>query len=117
MTFLSAAGIPAPGLMQGVDQLDVWRGGQRAARDHVIAEFRHQPTVLHLRTFIDERYKITAYRDRPYGELFDLREDPGEVHNRWDDPAYAPVKARLFQKWINAEIKREPMRMPRIALA
>ena len=117
VTFLRAAGIEVPGLMQGVDQLDVWSGRQETARDHVIAEFRHQPTAIHLRTFIDERYKITAYRDQSYGEFFDLQKDPHEVHNRWDDPACAETKARLFQKWINAEIKREPTRMPRVALA
>jgi uncharacterized sulfatase len=114
-TFLSAAGIDVPGQMQGVDQLDVWRGKSSSARDSVLVEFRHQPTKLHLRTFINDRYKLTAYRDQPYGELFDLQDDPQETHNRWDDPDYAAIKGALFQQWVNAEIKREPTRMPRIA--
>lgn len=114
-TFLSAAGIPVPGLMQGVDQLDVWRGKAARARDHVIVENRHQPTRLHLRTYVDERFKMTMYRDQPYGELFDLQEDPGEVNNLWDDPAAAEKKAEVLRRWVNAEIKREPTRMPRIA--
>ncbi|HEX5416539.1 MAG TPA: sulfatase-like hydrolase/transferase [Chloroflexota bacterium] len=116
-TFLTAAGQSAPGGMQGLNQLAVWRGEAERARDHVIVENRHQPTKLHLRTFVDERYKLTVYRDQPYGELFDLADDPNELNNLWDDPASAGLKARLFQAFLNAEIRREPTRMQRIAHA
>lgn len=113
-TFLAAAGIEIPGIMQGVNQLDVWQGKAKAARQDVICEFRHQPTKVHLRTLITERYKLTLYRDQRYGELFDLREDPGELHNRFDDPAYTQVRTNLIAEFLQAEFRREPMRMPRI---
>jgi len=116
-TFLTAAGIKVPGLMQGVNQWDVWCGMAQKARDHVIVENRHQPTAVHLRTYVDQRYKVTVYRDQPYGELFDLQEDPGELRNRWNDPAYASLKGKLLLRFVNAELKREPMRLPRIAVA
>jgi len=112
-TFLSAAGIEVPGAMQGVSQLDTWRGGA-AARDHVIVENRHEPTRVHLRTFVDDRYKITVYRDHEYGEIFDLEEDPGEVRNLWDEVGYAGLKGELLHRFMNAELKREPTRMPRV---
>ncbi|MBN1348180.1 sulfatase-like hydrolase/transferase [candidate division KSB1 bacterium] len=114
-TFLSAAGVDVPGALQGIDQLDVWRARQEQARDHVICENRHNPTTVHLRTMVTERYKITVYREGDFGELFDLKTDPGELHNRWDDAAYAEIKSRLLHKFIQAEIEREPTRMPRIA--
>jgi arylsulfatase A-like enzyme len=114
-TFVRAAGLPVPGRMQGVDQLDVWRGRKESARRHVLVENRHNPTRVHLRTFVNARYKVTVYRDQPYGELFDLEEDPGELRNRWDDPAYAELKSRLLHEFVQAEIQREPTRMPRIA--
>jgi arylsulfatase A-like enzyme len=130
-TFLSAAGLPVPGLMQGYDQLPVWLEGQDALlsappsgraqgahvgpRDHVIVENRHQPTRLHLRTYIDQRYKLTVYRDGAHGELFDLAEDPDEVHNLWDDPASAALKGQLLLNAVQYEIRREPTRMPRVA--
>jgi arylsulfatase A-like enzyme len=116
-TFLSAAGIPVPGIMQGVDQMAVWRGEAASARDNVLVEFRHQPTAVHLRTFVEDRYKMTVYRDQSYGELWDLEEDPDERRNRWDDPAYATIKGELFRRWVNAEVVREPMRLQRIANA
>jgi arylsulfatase A-like enzyme len=114
-TFLKAAEGEIPGWMQGVDQSDVWSGQKAAARDSAICEFRHQPTKVHLRTYIENRYKITIYRDQTYGELFDLETDPGEMHNRWDDPDYAEIKSRLMQRFLNAELQREPMRYPRIS--
>jgi uncharacterized sulfatase len=115
VTMLRAAGIEVPGLMQGLDQLAVWRGEQARARNWVLVENRHNPTTVHLRTLITDRFKITVYRDAAYGELFDLEADPGELHNAWDDPAYAEVKAQLLLQFVQAEIQREPTRMPRIA--
>lgn len=114
-TFLAAAGLPTPGFMQGVSQLDVWRGQADRARDNVIVEHHHQPTRLNLRTYIDDRYKLSVYRDEPYGELFDLQTDPQERNNRWNDPKYAEVKADLLHRFVNAELQRAPMRYPRIA--
>lgn len=116
-TFLAAAHIPIPGLMQGVNQLDTWTGRTPQSRDHVLVENRHQPTKVHLRTYVDARYKLTVYRDHEYGELFDLEADPQELHNRWSDPAYAGIKSDLLHKFLNAELGREPTRHARIAVA
>jgi hypothetical protein len=69
---------------------------------------------VHLRTLVTERYKLTVYRDHDYGELFDLVNDPGEVHNRWSDPEYTAVKQDLLLRFVQAEIQRESTRMARI---
>jgi uncharacterized sulfatase len=116
-TFLNVAGLDVPRTMTGVDQSPVWFGEREAVRDHVIVENRHQPTTLHLKTYVDERYKITVYYGRSYGELFDLATDPGEIHNLWSDPAYADLKARMVWKLLQAEMGKEPLWMPRIAAA
>jgi uncharacterized sulfatase len=52
-TFLSAAGIPVPGLMQGVNQFGGWCDARSRAREHVIVENRHNPTSVHLRTLVN----------------------------------------------------------------
>lgn len=116
-TFLTAAGILVPGMMQGVSQLDVWEGKTDKVRDSVIVENRHQPTAVHLRTYIDERYKMTVYRGRDEGELYDLDEDPGEVRNRFADPECIGLREALYHEWVEAEIVREPTRFARIAVA
>lgn len=116
-TFLDACGIPVPGVMQGVSQLPVWTGAATSAREEALCEFRHQPTALHLKTLITDRYKMTVYRDRPYGELFDLERDPQERRNLWDDPAAASEKAQMMTRLVHADLRREPTRFPRIAHA
>jgi len=83
-------------------------------RDHVLVENRHEPTRVHLRTYIDQRYKITIYRNADYGELFDLEEDPEEHTNLWANPEHAVLKSQLLHRFMQAELQREPTRMPRI---
>jgi len=114
-TFLSAAGIPVPGIMQGVNQLPAWSGAQETARDHVIIEDRMEPTRMTLRTYVNDRYKITLYRNHDHGEIYDLVDDPQERRNLWYDAAQTDLKVHLLQRMVQAELQREPTRMPRIA--
>lgn len=62
---------------------------------------------LRARTYVTDRYKLTVYPGQSYGELFDLREDPDELYNRWDDPDYADVRARLHAEFLDAYIGSE----------
>jgi len=103
-TFLSYCGIDIPEEMTGVDQRAVWNGDESSAREHVIVENRHQPTTLHLKTYIDDRYKLTLYFNRDYGEIYDLRDDPGEVANLYADEV---LRARLTEAMLRAEMRKE----------
>lgn len=116
-TFLSFAGIPIPPIMSGENQKDVWLGCQENARDHILCEFRHEPTTIHQKTYVDERYKITIYYRQTYGEMFDLQEDPKELNNLWDHPDYQDLKNELLLKYAWAELHKEQMPMPRISHA
>jgi uncharacterized sulfatase len=113
-TFLSFAGIDIPHAMTGRDQSAVWAGGREAARDHIICEFHHEPTTVHMKTYVDERYKLTVYYNKEYGELYDLQEDPGEIRNLWDDPGSFELKYNLLLKYVWAELGKESMWMPRV---
>jgi arylsulfatase A-like enzyme len=48
-----------------------------------------------MRTLVTKRYRLTAYSGQPYGELFDLQEDPNEYQNRWDDADYRSIREEL----------------------
>ena len=53
-----------------------------------------------------ERYKlIHFYYDINEWELFDIKEDPLEMRNVYDDPAYSSVKADLHKKLIKIMAK------------
>lgn len=106
-TFLSFCGLDIPADMTGLNQQDVWLGDESQARAHVIVENRHQPTTIHMKTYIDARYKLTLYFNRDYGEIFDLQNDPREVSNLWADE---PLRAQLIEKFLHAEmLKEEPL--------
>jgi uncharacterized sulfatase len=100
--------------MQSQNQFPTWEG-KLPAREWVMVENRHNPTTVHLRTLVTNQYKITVYRNASYGELFDLENDPDELTNQWDNPDYAAVKTEMLLKFAQAEIQKEPTRMPRIA--
>ena len=113
-TFLDCCGLEVPRCMTGVSQKAVWYGEQEKAREHVIVENRHQPATINIKTYIDERYKISVYYNREYGELFDLQEDPDEFYNLWDDPGHQELKKELLLKFLHAEMGKEPIPMPRV---
>ena len=119
-TFLSAAGCEdLPRAMQGIDQLPAWTGRRDTpGRNHAIVENHHNASAaVHLRTLVTPRYKLTVYRGRPWGELFDLEQDPGELRNLFDRPEHAATRAQLMERLVQADLQREPAGQPRIAHA
>ncbi|TCO60716.1 sulfatase family protein [Actinocrispum wychmicini] len=109
-TLLDALEIAVPGQMQGESQLPVWRGERDRVRDHVIVEHRNQLAAVHLRSYVEDRYKMTVHRGGT-GDLFDLAEDPDERRNRFQDPDFADLKADLMRRFLDAELGREPTRL------
>jgi len=116
-TALAACGQSVPDGLDGVNQWKVWQGLMPSARDHALIENRHQPHTLHLATVVDDRYKVTTYKGRAYGELFDLKNDPGEFNNLWDDPDYQVVKQERISKIPSQALTWDDPPMPRICCA
>lgn len=114
-TFLDFCGCRLPRTMSGISQKPVWTGEKEQVRDHIICEHHHEPTTIHLKTYVNERYKITVYYGHDYGELYDLKEDPGEIHNLWSKPEAQALKQELLLQYIWAEMGKEIMWMPRIS--
>jgi hypothetical protein len=102
--------------MTGKNQLPDWLLGE-SVRTDVVIENHHGAERFHMRTFVTATHKITVYRDGADGELFDLANDPGEVRNLWHDPSAAELKRDLLLAFLQANLRDEPMPMPRIAPA
>jgi len=114
-TFLRMMDLPLPRTMSGLDESPVWRGEKDTIRDHVIVENQHQPTTMNMRTYVTDRYKLTVHYRREYGELYDLKNDPGELVNHWDNDNYRAVKNDLLLHFLYGEMQKAVLPMPRIA--
>ncbi|WP_101295804.1 sulfatase family protein [Halegenticoccus soli] len=78
-----------------------------AVRDGAVVENDEDYLGLRVRTYVTDRYKLTVYPGEPYGELFDLRADPEELYNRWDDERYADVRGRLLSEFFEQYVLHE----------
>ena len=72
-------------------------------RDDVYCEYYnamgcHRDPAAHLTMVRTEGHKLVCAHGLDTGELYDLEEDPGETHNRWDDPEHGPVKTRMLRR-------------------
>jgi arylsulfatase A-like enzyme len=105
-TILDAAGLAIPEWMEGRPLRDL-------PRDHVLTEDDFDILArIPLRTITTQRYKLHRYLGQPFGELYDLQEDPGELVNRWHDAGYAATKSdllALLDDVMNHEVRKEPV--------
>jgi arylsulfatase A-like enzyme len=51
-----------------------------------------------VRTLVNERWRLSVRQDESWGELYDLTQDPLEIHNLWDEPAHAATRSWLIEK-------------------
>lgn len=99
-TLLDLAGVAVPDWMQGRSWKPLLGGGKDVAwRKDFLYEFFEYPAVHCARKhrgIRTERWKLIHFYERPdEWALYDLEEDPDELHNLIDDPAQADRIAKL----------------------
>jgi len=55
--------------------------------------------------FRNDQYKLVVYHNLEYGELYDLKNDPDEFNNLWENTEYADVKNELMKASFDATVK------------
>lgn len=53
---------------------------------------------VRVRTLVTARWRLSIYDGQEWGELYDLKDDPYEMINRFEDPMVGPVRAELFEQ-------------------
>ena len=100
-TILARAGVKPYFGIQGRSLLDNVKGSPES-RDGLLIEYEDTQARMGfaraavVRTLQTRTHRLTIYRGETWGELYDLASDPGELDNKWDDPAHAAVKARMI---------------------
>ena len=99
-TLLDFAGLPAPKEMQGLNWRQLLTGKPASWRQSWFYEYFAEnqkgtriPDITAVRT---TDTKLIRYRGhQAWNELFDLKSDPYEMHNLYNDPAHASLKEKL----------------------
>ncbi len=71
-------------------------------RDSVYCEYYeampwHQDPKAFGTMVFDGRYKLSRFHTLGTGELYDLKNDPDEITNLWDDSQYSEVKIKMLE--------------------
>jgi arylsulfatase A-like enzyme len=104
-TFLAAAGLPIPSDMQGRSLLPVLRGRTPADwRSSMYYRYYHDPGDHNTRAHYGVRtrtHKLIHFWNKDQWELFDLANDPFELHNLYGEPGQEALTSSL-----KAELQR-----------
>ena len=112
-TLLELCGITVPDYFQGRSLLPVLQGDEPGThiRDFVRCEYFEALDPFfsggpgsYATMYRDEQHKLSLYHDQQLGELYDLKQDPWEFEDLWDDTASAAVKADLILKSFHAHV-------------
>lgn len=120
-TFCDIAGIAPPDYCEG-DVLPV-SDEQASGREYVLTEWdsehghisMHLKSIYHRAGMLCTAYGKSSVYDGSEGELYDMVEDPDQLVNLWDDPAYRDKKRELVTLLDETTGQFEGVRHPRLA--
>jgi arylsulfatase A-like enzyme len=110
-TILDRARVHPYNGIQGQSLIPPIAGAGAPARDSMIIEDDQQRAVMgfaapsRMRTIITRRWRMTIAHGDPWGELYDLDNDPHEMDNLFEDAGHRAVRAELMEKLAYREME------------
>jgi arylsulfatase A-like enzyme len=110
-TILERARVQPWNGIQGYSLLPLISGERKRHRERLLIEEEGQrcymgfPDRVRMRSVITDRYRLSLYDGVPWGELYDRREDPDELVNRWEDPAARALRGSLADELARAMLE------------
>lgn len=104
-TLLESSGLVVPKNMHGHSLLTILIGNAdpHVHREYVRSIFYRAGSGNSYGSMIRTRnHKLVIYHGNRLGELFDMKKDPHEFNNLWDDPALAEVRFKLMKIALDA---------------
>jgi arylsulfatase A-like enzyme len=99
-TLCDLVGAELPKGIDGVSFQPVLQGRSRTARSELLLAYRDVQ-----RAWRDDRWKLIRYPQVDVTQLFDLKNDPDELHNLADDPAHAARVTDLIGRLKQAQLR------------
>ncbi|MFL7809044.1 MAG: sulfatase/phosphatase domain-containing protein [Anaerolineae bacterium] len=111
--------LPVPANVQGRSLLPILSGQAPADvhRELVRCEYHDaldRPHASHANMILNGRYKLAVYHGQKVGELYDLRDDPHEFANLWDDAGAQECKYALMKHLFDAVMCATDEGQPRV---
>lgn len=105
-TILQLAGFPIPESMQGKSLVPILENPTVKINENILIEMDDGGIDEKTRTLITDEWRITVFSNNDNeGQLYNLKEDPDEMNNLWNDKKYKDIKIelelRLLRKNLN----------------
>ncbi len=103
-TILEMAGVDVPETLEAESLLPVLEAEPVEGRDYVFSE-QGKDGILQETDFVtmvrSKEWKLVHFLGEDFGQLFNLKEDPGELCNLWDEPELEKIKRSLLDVMRN----------------
>jgi arylsulfatase A-like enzyme len=104
-TLLELCGQPAHEGMQGFSLMPMLEGTAASPHNSVFCEYLnampwHKSPKAYASMVRTKEHKLVAAHSVQGGELYDLKNDPGEHLNLYNDPDYLGIKTELLEKLL-----------------
>ena len=107
-TLLDAAGLPRPTAVEGMSLLDILRGKQGRTLLDLEHASCYQPKDGWV-ALMDQRYKYIYFEHTGRQQLFDLQQDPHELHDLAGQPQHAALVKDWRRKMVaHLQLRGEP---------
>jgi arylsulfatase A-like enzyme len=117
-TFLDLADADPVMGMEGLSFAPVLTQESDVHRDAVIVErisVLGENEVMKVKMLVTKDWKMLHYGSAPYGELYNVKNDPEDLHNLWDVSDYADVRQQLTERLL-AELIDSELGDPKVVL-
>lgn len=97
-TTCELAGVPRPETVEFPSLVSLLHGGNEAVYDAVFSYYLHYQRMVRTRT-----HKLIVYPQILKVQLFDIENDPWEMHDLGEDPASEPIKKDLMRRLVKMQ--------------